>query len=53
MNNKIDYDNLIYVIESSGDEYKFSKIKDPTTFVDDIKNGKISLEEAKEQQKDY
>ena len=53
LNNKIDYDNLKYVVERSGVEYDFNKIKDPITFLDDIKNGKISLEEAKEKQKDY
>ena len=53
MNNKIDYDNLKYAVESSGDEYSFNKIKDPMIFLDDIKKGKISLEKAKEQQKDY
>ena len=53
MNNKIDYDNLKYLVERSGDEYSFNKIEDPIAFLNDIKNGKISLEEAKEQQKDY
>ena len=53
MNNKVDYDNLKYVVESSGDGYKFNKIKDPITFLDDIKKGKISLEEAKEKQQNY
>ena len=53
LNNKIDYDNLKYVVERSGVEYDFNKIKDPITFLDDSKKGKISLEEAKEKQKDY
>ena len=53
MNNKIDYDNLKYVVESSGDEYRFNKIEDPIAPLDDIKKGKISQEEAKEQQKNY
>ena len=53
MNNKIDYDNIKYVLERSGDEYEFNKIKDPIALLNDIKKGKISLEEAKEQQKDY
>ena len=52
MNNKIDYDNLKYVDERSGDEYSFNKIKDPIALPNDIKKGKISLEEAKEKQKD-
>ena len=53
MNNKIDYDNLKYVVESSGDEYRFNKIEDPIALLNDIKKGKISLEEAKEQQQNY
>ena len=53
MNNKIDYDNLTYVVESSGDEYSFNKIKDLIVLLNDIKKGKISLEKAKEKQKDY
>ena len=53
MNNKIDYDNLKYVVESSGDECRFNKIEDPIAFLNDIKKGKISLEKAKEQQKNY
>ena len=27
LNNKIDYDNLEYVVETSGDEYSFNKLK--------------------------
>ena len=53
MNNKIDFDNLKYVVESSGDEYRFNKIEDPIALLNDIKKAKISLEEAKEQQKKY
>ena len=49
LNNKIDYDNLKYIVESSGYEYRFNKIKDPITFLDDMKKGKISLKEAKNQ----
>ena len=50
LNNKIDYDNLKYVVERSGFEYDFNKLKDPITFLEYVKNGKISLEEAKEKQ---
>ena len=53
LNNKIDYDNLKYVVESSGDEYWFNKIEDPIALLSDIKKGEILLEEAKEQQKNY
>ena len=53
LNNKTDYINLKYVVERSGDEYSFNKIKDPIALLNDIKKGKISLEEAKEKQKNY
>ena len=43
----------MYVAENSGDEYRFNKIKDPITFLDDIKKGKISLKEAKDEQQNY
>ena len=53
MNNKIDYDNLKYVVERSGVEYNFNKVKNPIDLLSDIKEGKIVLEEAKEKEKDY
>ena len=58
LNNKIDYDNLKYVVEKSGVkknsiEYDFNKIKDPITFLNDIKKGKISIQEAKDKQENY
>ena len=53
MNNKIDYNNLKYVVISSGDEYEFYKLEDPLVFLNDIKKGKISLEKAKNQQQNY
>ena len=53
LNNKIDYDNLKYVVGRSGDEYSFNNVEDPIALLNDIKKGKISLEEVKEQQKDY
>ena len=53
LNNKIDYDDLKYVVESNGDECSFNKVKDPIPLVNNIKKGKVSLEEAEEQQKDY
>ena len=53
LDNKIGYDNLKYVVERSGLEYNFNKMKDPITFLKDIKEGKISVEKAKEKQKDY
>ena len=47
LNNKIDHNNLAYVIARSGKKFDFGTTKDPITFLNDIKNGKISLEEAK------
>ena len=44
-------DKIIMVL--NGLEYNFNKIKDPMTFLNDISEGKISVEEAKEKQKDY
>ena len=53
LNNKIDYNNLKYVVVSSGDEYRFDKLDDPLVLLSDIKKGKISLEEAKNQLQNY
>ena len=53
MDNKIDYDNLKYVVEKSDLEYNFNKMKDPMTLLKNIGDGKISVEEAKEKQNDY
>ena len=53
LNNKIDCDDIKDVVERSGDEYTFNNVKDPISLLNDIEKGKISLEEAKEKQKDY
>ena len=53
LNNKIDYDNLNYVVARSGKKFDFGTTKDPIIFLNDIKNGKISLEEAKNKQQNY
>ena len=53
MNNEIDYDDLDYVVLSSDMEYKFSIGKDPISLLNAIKKGEMSLEEAKNRQKDY
>ena len=53
LNNKIDYDDLDYVVYKSNMEYNFSIEKDPITFLNDIKKGETSLEEAKNRQKKY
>ena len=53
LNNKTDYNNLNYVIVSSGDEYNFNNLDYPLTFLSNIKKGKTSLNEAIEQQRNY
>ena len=53
MNNEIDYDDLDYVIFKKNMEYNFSIEKDPISLLNDIKNGEISLKEAKSRQKNY
>ena len=53
LNNKIDYDNLNYVVARSGKKFDFGTTNDPITFLNDIKNGKISVEEAKNKQQNY
>ena len=53
MNNEIDYDDLDYVILKRNMEYNFSIEKDPRNLLNNIKNGEISLKEAKSRQKNY
>ena len=53
LNNKIDYDNLQYVPVNSGKIYIFSELTDPLTFLNEIKKGKMSLEEVKNCRQNY
>ena len=53
MNNKIDYDDLEYVVYNKGKVFDFTKLTDPLTFLNEIKKDKISLEEAKNNQQNY
>ena len=53
MNNKIDYDDLDYIILRNNMEYNFSIVKDPISLLSAIKEGDISLKEAKNRQKNY
>ena len=53
MNNKIDYDDLDYVVLSKDMEYNFSIEKDPTSLLKAIKDGEISLKEARDRPKNY
>ena len=53
MNNKIDYNNLKYVSVNNRSSYTFSELEDPLTFLNGIKKGETSLEEARTEQQNY
>ena len=53
LNNKIDYNNLNYVVVGTGDEYNFNNLDDPLTLLNNIKKGKISMGKAIEQQYNF
>ena len=53
LNNKINYDNLEYFVYRSKTIYDFSKLTDPLNLLDEIKKGEMSLEEPKNNQKNY
>ena len=50
---KINYDDLNFIFQSSGDETNFTKVEDPIVFLNDIKTDKTRLEEANNLQKDF
>ena len=53
LNNKINYDGLYYVVLSKDMEYNFSIEKDPINLLKAIKDGEISLKEARDRQRNY
>ena len=53
LNNKIDYNNLKYVTANNRSSYTFSEVEDPITFLNEIKKGETSLEEAKITQENF
>ena len=53
LNNKIDYNNLNYVVAGIGDKYSFDDLDDPLTFLNNIQKGKISMGKAIEQQYNF
>ena len=53
LSTKIDYNNLKYTAIRTGEEFEFDKSEDPVLFLNDIRKGKISLEEAQNLQQDY
>ena len=50
---KIDDNNLVFTALSTEKNPDFSKKDDPLTFLNKIRKGKITIEEAKESQKDF
>ena len=53
LNNKIDCNNLNYVVAGTGDKYSFGDLDDRLTFLNNIKKGKISMDKAMEQQYNF
>ena len=53
MNEEVDYRDLKYTIISSGEEFEYDETEDPILFLNDIKEGKISIEQAKNMQEEY
>ena len=53
MNNKIDYNNLNYVVVGTGDENNFNNLDNPLTFLNNTKKCKISIRKAIEQQYNF
>ena len=53
LSNKIDYNDLKYVTINNNTTHNFSDITDPITFLNEFKNGKVSVEEAKTIQQYY
>ena len=53
LNNKIDYNNLNYVVVGTSDKYNFNNLYDPLTLLNNIKRGKISMVKAIEQQYNF
>ena len=47
LNKRIDYDNLKYIVKITDKEFEFIKSEDPLEPLNDIKTGKILLEEVK------
>ena len=42
-----------YEVITSGDKYEFDELKDPLVFLKEIKEGRISIQEAKNMQKEF
>ena len=53
LNNKINYDNLKYVVVGTGDEYNFDNLEEPPTLLNNIKKGAISMKKTIKQQHSF
>ena len=53
LNNKIYYNDINYVVVSTGDKYSFDDLDDPLTLLNNIKKGKILMGKAMEQQHNF
>ena len=53
LSKKIDYDDLKFIVNSSGLQTNFSELNDPAAFLDSIKNREISIEEARHKQEEF
>ena len=53
LNPRTDNNNITYTVISAGEEFEFDKSADPLEFFNDIRTGKIPVEETKNLQKDY
>ena len=51
--NNVDFDNLNYEVIASGNKYQFDGVKDPLVFLKEIEEGRISIQEAKNIQKEF
>ena len=50
---KVDGNNLTFTILSTGETYNFTGKNDPLSLLNKIRNGEITIEKAKELQKDF
>ena len=50
---KIGYGELKLIVNSSGIEINFSELEDPLAFLDNIKKGETSIEEAQHKQEEF
>ena len=50
---KNNYDKLNFIVENTGAKTNFTEVKDPMIFLNNIKTGKLKLEEAKNLQEDF